>query len=110
MGKHAEIVKFEGAVDKAAAAWAAEVTKYIEQLKENVAAASRSLRGKVAAIPVPKGSPDKEFAALERSINETIAKRTSGLEITVKLEVTVDAKAKSLAITGLQYGLPMLKS
>ena len=108
MAKHAEIVKFEAAVDKAAAAWVAEVNKHIDQLHDNALASSESLRDKVAAIPVPKGAPDKEFATLEKSINETIAKRGSGLKITVKLNVTVDAKAKSLNFRGIEMPYPGL--
>ena len=44
MAKHAEIVKFEAAVEKAAAAWVAEVNKHIDQLHDNALASSESLR------------------------------------------------------------------
>lgn len=108
MAKHAEIVKFEAAVDKAAVAWVAAVNKLIDQLHDNALASSESLRDKVAAIPVPKGAPDKEFAALESSINDTIAKRGSGLKITVKFKVVVDAKAKSLDLRGIEMRYPSL--
>jgi hypothetical protein len=57
---------------------------------------------------VPKGAPENEFAALKDGINETIAKRASGRKVSVKLSVTVDAKAKSLEITGTEMSHPTL--
>ena len=110
MAKHAEIVKFEGAVGNAAAAWVVDVNNAIAQLTASVTAASRTLRGKVSAIAVPKGAPDKEFALLEANINDAIAKRTAGLKITITLMATVDAKAKSLIIDGMGISIPKLKS
>jgi hypothetical protein len=108
MGKHAEIVKFEAAVDKAAAAWVAEVDKAVKQFNTGIRAATEALRRNVAGIAVPKGAPENEFAALKDSINETIAKRASGRKVFVKLSVTVDSKAKSLEITGTELRHPTL--
>jgi hypothetical protein len=108
MGKHAEIVKFDAAVDKAAAAWVAEMDKAVAQFKRSVRAATDALRDKVAGIAVPKGAPEKEFAALKDSINETIAKRASGRKFFGKLSVSVDPKAKSLEISGTELRYPIL--
>ena len=108
MGKHAEIVKFETAVDKAAVAWVAEVDKAVVQFKASVRAATEALRSKVAGLAVPKGAPENEFAALKDGINETIAKRAGARKVVGKLGVTVDAKAKSLQITGTELRYPTL--
>ena len=108
MGKHAEIVKFESAVDKAAAAWVTEVDKAVAQFKASVRAATEALRRKVASTAVPRGAPEKEFAALKDSINETIAKRASDRKISVKLSVAVDPKAKSVSISGTELHYPIL--
>ena len=109
MGKHAEIVKFDAAVDKAALAWVAEWDKAVKQFRTSIRAATDALRDKVAALPVPKGAPENEFAALKDSINETIAKRASGKKIFGKLSVTVDAKARSIDITGTELRYPSLE-
>jgi hypothetical protein len=108
MGKHAEIVKFDAAVDKAAAAWVAEWDKAVKQFKTSITAATDALRAKVSRIPAPKGAPENEFAALKDSINETIAKRASGKKIFGKLSVNVDAKARSLDISGTEIRYPTL--
>jgi hypothetical protein len=108
MGKHAEIVKFDAAVDKAAAAWVAEMDKAIKQLYTSFRAATDSLRNKVSRIPAPKGAPENEFAALKDSINATIAKRASGRRYSGKLSVNVDAKSRSLDISGTELNYPYL--
>ena len=74
MAKHAEIVKFE----------AKQQIPFplddIDQLHDNALASSESLRDKVAAIPVPKGAPDKEFATLEKSIKRDHREARIGFE------------------------------
>ena len=108
MGKHADIFKFDAAVEKAAVAWVAEMDKAIKQLKTSFTAATDSLRTKVSRIPAPKGAPENEFDALKDSINETIAKRASDRKYRGKLSVNVDAKARSLDISGTELSYPYL--
>ncbi len=110
MGKHAEIIKFEKAVDKAAATWATETMKHIDKLEKDTMATAGAFRNEVSSIPVPKGAPDNEFASLGDRINEIIAQRGPSLKIKVEFKIKVDAKAKTLIDSNMILRSPILKS
>lgn len=96
MGKHAETITFEKAVDKAAATWATETAKIVKKFEQDLGTAADSLRSEVMNAPVPRGAPDNEFAALGDRVNEIIAQRGSSLKIKVEIKLKIDVKAKTL--------------
>ena len=100
-----ELVAFETEVEKQCADWVLAVTRQLAKDHEAIKALVRGLQQKIANIPFPENTEDKDLNAIPARINEILSHESVRLKgvVDLTLYAKVDIKGKKVKVDG--FGL-----